>query len=71
MRIAGVPKMAIRSQGSAAPAISPLPARAPAITETRGTAAICTTRMVNSPSATANQVACTPSATAATRSPAP
>lgn len=27
MRIAGVPKMAIHSQGSAAPAISPLPAR--------------------------------------------
>src|SRR5882757_348638 len=66
-RIAGAPTIAMRSQGSAAVAMS----AEPAMTDTSGTATACTTTTINAPSASASQVACTPSATAEGRSAAP
>ncbi len=66
-RMAGTPRIAIRSQGRAAVATAALPA----IADTAGTATTWTAAMVTTPRATAIQVACTPSWTAAARSPAP
>jgi len=66
-RIAGAPTIAMRSQSSAAFAIS----AEPPITDTSGTAAACTTTTISTPRPRPNQVACTPSATADARSSAP
>jgi hypothetical protein len=67
IRIAGAAMIAIRSQRSAAAAMSPREA----ITETSGTAAIWTITTTTQPIITALHVACTPLCTAAARSPAP
>ena len=66
--IAGAARMAILNQDSAAPATS---CPGPAIAETTGPAASSTATMANSPKPSDSQVACTPSPTAAGRSPPP
>ncbi len=70
IRIAGTPRIAMRTHGIAASAML-APDLVPAITDTTGTAATCTTATMATPRPTASQVACTPSPTAAARSPAP
>ncbi len=65
--IAGAAITAIRSHVSASPAMSSFEA----IADTMGTAAACTTTTNSTPRASASHVACTPSRTAAARSPAP
>ncbi len=65
--MAGAAKMAIRSHGSAAPAM----AESPATALVSGPAMTCTTATISTPKPKASQVACTPSRTAAARSPAP
>ena len=70
IRMAGTPKIAMRTHGSAASAMSP-PDFVPAIADTSGTAASCTAATIVTPMASASQVACTPSPTAAARFPAP
>ncbi|AMC87056.1 DNA-damage-inducible protein DinF [Mycobacterium tuberculosis] len=62
-----MPRIAIRSHGKAA-AVMPSPE---AIADTSGVAVASTTTTTNAPRPNANQVACTPSVTAATRLPAP
>ncbi len=66
-RMSGAPNNAIRNQPTAASATSPGPARALAI----GTASSWPTTTRTAPTASASQVACTPSATASARRPAP
>jgi crotonobetainyl-CoA:carnitine CoA-transferase CaiB-like acyl-CoA transferase len=66
-KIAGAPRIAMRNHGSAACAMS----AEPAIADTSGTAAACTTTTISAPRPRPNQVACTPSATADARSSAP
>lgn len=66
-RIAGAPRIAIRSQGNAASAMSPRDA----ITDTNGTPAASTTNVITAPMASASHVACVPSLTEAARSPDP
>jgi len=70
IRIAGTARLAIRTQGSAVSAMRPWSAP-PANTDTRGTAVSCTATTMVVPIPSASQVACTPSSTAAVRSPAP
>ncbi len=64
----GTPQIAMRSQFSASWAIGPEP---PASARVSGPAAISPTTTQNSPIATASQLACTPSLTAASTRPAP
>ena len=70
IRIAGTPRIAMRSQGIAAAAML-APDPVPAITETSGTAANMHHGDDRKPRPIASQVACTPSPTAAARSPTP
>ena len=65
--MAGAPRIAIRSHGSAMSAMSP----PSAINRSSGTAAASITATTSTPIPTASQVACTPSPTADPRSPAP
>ena len=67
IRIAGAPKIAILTHGSAASAISP----PSAISRSSGTAATSTATAMTVPIPMPSQVACTPSPTADPRSPAP
>ena len=67
IRIAGAPKIAIRTHGSAASAIWP----PSAISRNSGTAAASIASTMSIPSPMPSQVACTPSPTADPRSPAP
>jgi hypothetical protein len=66
-RISGAPNSAIRSQDTAATAISSLPERTRAI----GQASSCPATSTKSPTNSASHVACTPSRTASARRPAP
>jgi hypothetical protein len=65
--MAGTARLAIRTHGNAISAISPPAASA----DTNGTAVSCTTTTMVAPIPSASHVACTPSSTAARRSPAP